>query len=74
MNELVLKFVLQEVKHWIDPRIIPFGWGTFDSGQFVDPQTKDVNCIILPIVPLLSADRDRENTQHGARGSGDLGQ
>ena len=49
--------VLQEVKHWIDPRIIPFGWGTFDSGQFEDPQTKDVSCIILPI---LSADRDKD--------------
>ena len=51
--------MLQEVKHWIDPRIIPFGWGTFDSGQFEDPQTKDVSCIILPI---LSADKG-EDTQ-----------
>ena len=53
-----MKFVLQEVKHWIDPRIIPFGWGTFDSGQFEDPQTKDVSCIILPI---LSADKGEDS-------------
>ena len=53
MNEIML----QEVKHWIDPRIIPFGWGTFDSGEFEDPKTKDVSCIILPI---LSADKDKE--------------
>ena len=49
----------QEVKHWIDPRIIPFGWGIFDSSQFEKAEGKDVNCLILP---LITVERTREET------------
>ena len=41
----------QEVKHWIDPKIIPYGWGSFDQKQFEGSgQTKDVSCVILPLL------------------------
>ena len=50
----------QEVKHWIDPRIIPFGWGIFDSNQFEKTEERDVNCIILP---LIAVDRDNESRE-----------
>ena len=48
----------QEVKHWIDPRIIPFGWGIFDSTQFEKTEGKDVNCLILP---LITVERTKED-------------
>ena len=49
----------QEVKHWIDPKIIPFGWGIFDSAQFEKTEGRDVNCLILP---LITVERNREES------------
>ena len=44
-------FFNQEVKHWIDPKIIPYGWGSFDQKQFEgNSPTKDVSCVILPLL------------------------
>ena len=51
------------MKHWIDPRIMPYGWGTFDTGRVEElgcGDTRDVSCIILPI---LSVDRDTPDTR-----------
>ena len=56
-------YYCQEVKHWIDPRIMPYGWGTFDTGRVEElgcGDTRDVSCIILPI---LSVDRDTPDTR-----------
>ena len=44
-----------DVKHWIDPDLIPFGWGLFEEGDQVltvekgtgtEPKDHGLNCIL----------------------------
>ena len=34
-----------EVKHWMDPRIIPYGWG-----MFTEARTESPNCVMIPLL------------------------
>ena len=35
-----------QVKHWVEPRLIPYGWGMFDSGA----ESGDRSCVVLPVL------------------------
>ena len=47
-----------EVKHWMDPKIIPYGWGLFeDQYDTVDHVEGSPNCVMIPIL-TVSVDTD----------------
>ena len=42
-----------EVKHWMDPKIIPYGWGMFADNDDGGEQVKgSPSCVIIPILSL----------------------
>ena len=41
-----------EVKHWMDPNIIPYGWGLFDKSDRVEKAEESPSCVILPILAM----------------------
>ena len=41
-----------EVKHWMDPNIIPYGWGLFYKRERVEQAEGSPSCVILPILSI----------------------
>ena len=42
-----------EVKHWMDPKIIPYGWGMFDDQDSSEEHVEgSPSCVIIPILSL----------------------
>ena len=39
-----------EVKHWMDPNIIPYGWGLFNKGEHEKPGEGSRSCVMIPIL------------------------
>ena len=41
-----------EVKHWMDPNIIPYGWGLFNKGEHEKQGEGSPSCVMIPILSL----------------------
>ena len=41
-----------EVKHWMDPNIIPYGWGLFNRGEHEKKGEGSRSCVMIPILSL----------------------
>ena len=41
-----------EVKHWMDPNIIPYGWGLFNKNDDEKPGDRSRSCVMIPILSL----------------------
>ena len=56
-----------EVKHWMDPKIIPYGWGMFgEKADIVEPIEGSPSCVMIPILSV-----DTVSDSHGNRGGGE---
>ena len=45
-----------EVKHWMDPKIIPYGWGMGgDQDNSVEQVEGSPSCVIIPILSVETA-------------------
>ena len=54
-----------EVKHWMDPKIIPYGWGMGgDQDNSVEQVEGSPSCVIIPI---LSVDTVQHSVQDKVR-------
>jgi len=41
-----------EVKHWMDPKLIPFGWGLFEVDDEIIVIEKDPDAVEIPLQVL----------------------
>ena len=39
-----------EVKHWMDPNLIPYGWGVFGKWDRVEQAEGSPSCVMIPIL------------------------
>ena len=54
-----------EVKHWMDPKIIPYGWGMFAENEDGEEQVEgSPSCIMIPI---LSVDNRQDSLEEEVR-------
>ena len=50
-----------EVKHWMDPNIIPYGWGVFNKRDHEEQGERSPSCVIVPILSVNTRDGVVEN-------------
>ena len=43
-----------EVKHWMEPNIIPYGWGMFNKRDHEEQEEGSRSCVMIPILSVKS--------------------
>ena len=47
-----------EVKHWMDPNIIPYGWGMFNKGENEKQGEESPSCVMIPILSVKNKNQE----------------